>query len=119
MSGDPWQIINDINAGKISDDIDAYNPYITNRFFSFFPDTLYYAQLINQNHNLDPVYQYFFLINTIRPAKRFQKWLKREENADIDVVREYYGYTDVKAKEALLILTEEQLETIRQRIKGE
>jgi hypothetical protein len=115
----PFKIINAINAGKEPDDISAFNPWITNRFFSFFPDTLFFAQLMNLNYDLEPKHQLIFLRNTIRPSKRWQKWMKKTENDKYNIVREWYGFSDRKTKDALAVLTDEQIEIIRIKNKKE
>jgi hypothetical protein len=115
----PFKIINAINAGKEPDDISAFNPWLTNRFFSFFPDTLFFAQYMNMNYDLEPRYQLDFFINTIRPSKRWQKWLKKEQSADYDLIRDYYAFSDKKTKEALAVLTKEQIGMIREKAPKE
>ena len=57
--------------------------------------------------------QFDFLLNSIRPRKRFTKWAKAKKIKDIEYVKEYYGYSNEKAKSALDILDDEQLETIK------
>jgi len=115
----PFSIINDINAGKEVKSPENHNPFIVNRFYSFFPDTLYFAQLMNLNYDLNNRHQISFLINSVRPSKRWQKWLKKEQNADYDAVRDYFRFSDLKTKEALKILTKEQIEVIRNKNKKE
>jgi hypothetical protein len=61
--------------------------------------------------------QYEFLLNTIRPRKRFAKWDKKVDDGDLAVVKEYYGYGDVKASQALQVLTPEQLNHIKQKLQ--
>lgn len=109
----PFSVINDLNAGKEPKEPEKFNPYITHRFFSFFPDTLFFVQLLNLNHDLDPNHQLIFLANTIRPAKRWQKWLRKEQTDKYNTVQEWYRFSDRKTKEALAILTEEQIESLR------
>jgi hypothetical protein len=118
----PFSVINDINAGKEPKNPEKFSPWLTNRFFSFFPDTLFFAQLMNQNYDLDPRLQIGFLINTVRPSKRWQKWLKRnDDKKDLDyaLVQEWYGFSDRKVKEALSVLTEDQIKVIRNKNKKE
>jgi hypothetical protein len=68
---------------------------------------------MNFNCHLDAKLQNDFLINTIRSKKRFAPWLKANKLKDLEYVKEYYGYSDVKAKSALEILSDEQISTIR------
>ena len=75
----------------------AYNGYMINRSLSYFPDTVLAANEMNVNHQLDKKMQFDFLINIIRKRKRFSKWEKKKADGDVDVVKEYYGYNDLKA----------------------
>lgn len=96
----------------------AYVPFLTNRGLSYFPDTVFYANEMNCNPHLDKKLQFDYLINSIRKAKRYSKWAKRNKgDNDIELVQEYYGYSYEKAKMALTILSEDQLETIRKRLE--
>ena len=91
----------------------AYAPFMINRSLSYFNDTVLMANEMNIKHHLDAKLQYQFLINIVRKRKRFSKWIKPELDNDIEVVKEYYGYSNEKAKDALNILTEEQVELIK------
>ena len=93
-----------------------YAPYIINRCLSGFIDTILFANEMNMNSHLDKKLQYDFLINIIRPKKRFSPWLKKEKFNSLELVKQYYGYSDEKAKMALKILTEEQLEFIKSKL---
>lgn len=114
--------LNSINISKtnlMDSDPDAeskYPPYIVNRCFSGFMDTVLLANEMNINPHIDNKLQYDFYINIIRPKKRFSPWLKKEKLDSLDCIKEYYGYSDEKAKTALKILTEEQIEFIKSRL---
>jgi hypothetical protein len=45
--------------------------------------------------------------------RKFQPWQKSETLKDLECVKIYFGYSNDKAKEALRILDEEQLNVIR------
>lgn len=97
----------------------AYPPYIVNRCLGSFKDSVMYANEMNKNSHLPKKLQYDFLINSLKPRKRFSPWYKKETLDDLELVKEYYGYNTDKALNALKILTREQLDTIRERlIKG-
>jgi hypothetical protein len=90
-----------------------YPPFIINRCLSMFWDTLPQANEMNGYHFLSKKVQFHFLLNSIRKKKRFGgKWLSQKKLKNIDIVREYYGYSNEKAREALTILSKEQLESI-------
>jgi hypothetical protein len=99
---------------ETEDDEKDYNAYVVNRALSYHLDCVPYANEINMLHFLDRKLQYDYLLNSIRPMKRkFQAWQKAESVKDLECVKEYFGYSDAKAKEALSILTKDQLSYIR------
>src|SRR6056300_1777847 len=117
----PFDYLNSINWTKkniMKDDIDekAYNPFLVNRTLSYFQDTIAYANIMNQYHHLDNRLQYEFYINIIRQRKRFSKWIKPETSEDIEVIMEYYGYSNEKARQALPLLSSQQLQQLRQKV---
>jgi len=120
-SRSPFDFLQEINYGKkniIVDDIseDQYNSFMVNRGLSYFADTVLMANEMNRNHHLDNKLQNDFLINIVRKKKRFSKWNKPEIVSDVEVVKEYYGYNDEKAKQALSLLTKEQLNILKKKV---
>lgn len=115
--------LNSINLSKknLMEDEDPaweknYPPYIINKCMSHHMDTVMFANEMNQYPGLDKKLQYNFFINTVRPRKRFSPWGKKEKVKDIELVKEFYGYSTEKAMQALRILTENQLEMIRTKL---
>lgn len=94
----------------------GYVPFLTNRALSYFPDTILYSNEMNMNNHLDNKLQFHYLINSIRPKKRFSKWAKRQEDNDIEALMEYYGYNRTKAEAAISLLSPDQLKSIRKRL---
>lgn len=94
-----------------------YAPYIINRCLSGTIDTLMYASEMNKNHSLDKKLQYDFLINSVRSRKRFSPWIKQEKLKDLEVVKSYYKYSNEKAKQALKILSQEQINFIKSKLE--
>jgi hypothetical protein len=91
-----------------------YVPFVVNKAVSFHYDCILYANQMNLCPNIDQRMQYHFYLNSIRSYKRpFQKWHKRQTLEDLDVVKEYYKYSNEKAKEALLVLSDADLMEIR------
>lgn len=122
----PFDYLNSINTtkknlmrGSDNDELAEkdYLPFMVNRGLSYFQDTVALANEMNRYHDVDKKMQYEFLINIIRPRKRFSKWFKKEEDSDIEAVKEYYGYNDQRASQALSILTKEQLQIIKSRLE--
>ena len=89
-----------------------YNPFIVNRAMGFGPDTVIAGNEMNSRHHLDNKMQYDFLRSTVRKAKRYNKWIKAEES-DIEAIQKFFGYSFFKAKEALRILNEDQIDRIK------
>ena len=90
-----------------------YPPYVVNRCLAPFTDTIMLVNEMNKLHHLDKKLQFDFLLNSIRTRKRFAPWLKEEKIDNLECVKEYYGYSNEKAKSALKILNDEQIKTIK------
>ena len=90
-----------------------YSPYIINKCLAPFNDTIMLVNEMNMRHHLDIKLQYDFLLNTIRSKKRYAPWVKADKLKDLEYVKEYYGYSNEKAKAALKILDNEQITTIK------
>ena len=90
-----------------------YSPFIINKCLAPFNDTIMLVNEVNQRHHLDTKLQYDFLLNTIRSKKRYAPWVKADKLKDLEYVKEYFGYSNAKAKAALQILDNEQITTIK------
>ena len=93
-----------------------YPPYIVNRCLSGHLDCIMFANEMNKYPNLDKDMQYSFYLNTLRKKKRFSPWLRKDKVTDLQCVKEYYGYSNEKASQALKILSPQQLDYIKQRL---
>lgn len=109
---------NDMMTGTENDELaeSGYNPYLTNKSLSYFPDTLLYANEMNVLNHVDNKLQYSYLLNSIRPKKRFSKWVKKQEDIDIEAVKQYYKYSTAKAEAALSLLSPQQINEIKKRL---
>ena len=117
----PFTYLNSINFSKedvMVDDVaeKGYNSFLINRSMLYFYDTVGIANVMNRYHHLDNKLQYHFLINIIRKRKRFSKWMKPETESDIEVIKEYYGYSNDKAKQVLSLLSPENIKIIKQKV---
>lgn len=101
----------DVNAAK------EYAPYIINRCLSGHIDCVLFANEMNMCSHLDKDMQYSFYLNSLRKKKRFSPWLRKDKVTDLDCVKQYYGYSNEKASQALKILNKEQLKFIKQRLE--
>jgi hypothetical protein len=123
----PFSFVNEINLGKRdimrdqngehSDLLEKiYNPFITNRSLSYFNDSVLHANEMNKNHHIDSRLQNAYLINSIRKRKRFSKWIKSTELDDLEAVKTCYGYNNEKARQVLTLLSDEQINELKQRV---
>jgi hypothetical protein len=93
-----------------------YTPFLVNRSLSYHKDCIIYANEMNRRHFLDKKLQFNFLLNTIRSQKRpFAKWVKSEKSDDLECIKTVYGYSDTKAREALRLLSDEQIQQLKEK----
>ena len=115
--------LNSINTGKnnlIDEDTDLekkYPSYIVNRCLSGHIDAVMFANEMNKHPNLAKKLQYDFFLNSLRKRKRYSPWLRKEQIENLELVKQYYGYSNEKASNALKILTPEQINFIKQRLE--
>ena len=115
--------LNSINFNKENlikespDIIKDYPPYIINRCLSGHMDCIMFANEMNKYSFLDKDMQYTFYLNILRKRKRFSPWLRKDKISDLEIVKRYYGYSNEKATQALKILSNEQLNFIKQRLE--
>jgi len=121
----PFDYVNSINyskknlmEGTDNDELaeSGYVPFLTNRTLSYFTDTLFYSNEINQYPHVDNKLQYDYLLNSVRPKKRYAKWVKATDSDDLEIVRLYFNYSTNKALQALNVLTPKQLEHITNKV---
>jgi hypothetical protein len=117
-----WDFINAINTNKakLFEDDQAekdYVPFIVNRSLSYFPDTILYANEMNQYPFISKEWQFEFFRTAIPKKKRFSKWAKKDKLTDnFKIVQEYYQTSEKKTLEMISILTEDQIKAIVQRM---
>lgn len=117
----PFDYLNAINTTKkdiIVDDLTekSYSSFMVNRSLSYFHDTAILANEMNRYHHLDNRLQFDFLINMVRKRKRFSKWIKPQIESDVEVVKEYYGYSNEKARQILSLLSPEQINGLKKKV---
>ena len=119
----PFDFVKQINYGKknlIDENPELekeYKQYIINRALSFNYDTVLYANEMNVKNHVDSKLQFDFFLNTIRPKKRYGKWLKRENNGILELIKEYYKCSYAKARDYTTLLDDSQLDIIKQRLE--
>ena len=113
--------LNSINQTKenLTEDPNAikdYPPNIINKCLSAHLDCILFANEMNKYPALDRDMQYNFYLNSLRKRKRFSPWMRKDKISNLDLVKQYYGYSNEKAMQALNILSKQQLEFIKQRL---
>tara|TARA_R110001632_G_scaffold89995_1_gene193617 strand:+ start:3046 stop:3441 length:396 start_codon:yes stop_codon:yes gene_type:complete len=118
----PFDYLNAVNFNKtnIIEDSDnpklaegLYPPFLVNRGLSYFTDTILFANEMNIRHHCDHKLQFEFFLNTIRKRKRFSKWFKKEQDANLDIIMSHYDYSYEKAKQVVTLFSEQQLQQLR------
>lgn len=112
----PFDYLNTITYSKTDimteDNESQYPAFIINRGLGFGADTVIAANEMNSRTHIDYRMQYDFLRHVIRKSKRYNKWIKAEES-NLEAVKEYFGYSYNKAKEALTLLSDKEIAEIK------
>lgn len=117
----PFDYVNSILQNKKNLIVDeetekGYAPFLVNRSLSYHIDTVPFANEMNRRHFLDKKMQFDFLLNTVRSKKRpFAKWAKAEKNDDLECIKQIYGFSDTKARDALRLLSDEQIQELKEK----
>lgn len=119
----PFDFLNSINMTKknLMDTPDPevekqYVPFVVNRSMSYFGDTVLFANEMNRLHHTSKKMQYEFHLNLVRKRKRFSKWAKKADDSNVNIVKEYYGYSQAKAEEAVKLLSADQLTELERKL---
>lgn len=96
-----------------------YSPFLINKCLAKHKDTFYFAFILNQNPDIPKEEHYEYLLHSVRPAKRFARIKKGVTDPDIELIKKHYKYNETRAKEALKILTKDQIEKIKELYKHE
>tara|TARA_R110000744_G_scaffold97936_6_gene189186 strand:- start:569 stop:955 length:387 start_codon:yes stop_codon:yes gene_type:complete len=94
----------------------GYTPFIVNRCLSYFMDTVLYANEMNMRPETGKKMQFDYLQKSIRKNKRYSKWLKQESVENLDTIKQFYGYSDTKAKEVMDILSDDDIQFMRDKL---
>jgi hypothetical protein len=113
----PFDFINDITHKKENiltlDNEKDYSPFLTNRALSYHQDTVLLANEMNRCSHIDHALQHHFLLHAIRKRKRFSKWAKKSVPAKVEVIKEYYGYSDAKAEAVQDLISDETIKEMK------
>ena len=105
----PFDYVKSINKKTYEYDLSGYNPFLTNRAFAGFIDTIMFAEQMNQHSDLSPYLQYQFYYYGVRKGSRFDPISKPSEPEGLEVVMAYYNYSKQKALEVMSLLTKKNI----------
>jgi hypothetical protein len=88
----------------------GYSPFMVNRGLALYQDTVLFANEMNRNSHLPNRLQYDFLREGIRARRRFSKWPKKSVPERIEIIKEYYGYSNTKAESIADLVSDEDIE---------
>ena len=95
----------------------AYQPFLTNRSLSYFIDTVLLANEMNMRHDADNKLQYEYFLNSVRPRKRFAKWVKNNTHNDLEIIMEYHDCSLQKAREYARVLSDDALSVMKEKLE--
>ena len=87
---------------------------MSNKSLSYFTDTVLHANEMNRYAHLDNRLQYEYYLNAVRKRKRFSRWDKNNKSEKFDLIKEYYGYSDRKVNEVMDLISDKELEQIKE-----
>lgn len=117
-----WRYENSINKKNghidISKETVGYSAWRTNGILSNFIDTIMHSNQMNMNYDITDQMQYDYYYYAVRKNNRFFKKDKKEDdNTDFALVQEFYKYNNERTREALRILSPEQINEIKRRLE--
>ena len=107
-------IVRESNNPELAEKL--YHSFMVNRALSYHIDTILYANEMNLYSEIPAIMQNDYYLNSTRPKKRYAKWHKRLEDEAIEVIQEFYGVSMAKALDIYKVLTEDQIDAIKQKI---
>jgi hypothetical protein len=98
---------------KDEKDVRLYPAFVVNKCLSYFTDTLYHANEMNCHPWLDSKSQFDFYRLSVRKKKRFSHWIRKDTEENITVIKQVFGYNDMKAREVLNILSTTDIDNLK------
>ena len=93
-----------------------YVPYIVNRGFTNFEDSILHANEMNQRAHLFKDAQFQYYRGVLRKRKRFSKWPKADKSKDLDSIQEVYQCNRTIAKLYLKALSTADLKEVHSKL---
>lgn len=119
-----WRYENSVVSGKRKLEIDGdYSQWRTNIILSNYTDLVRVANIMSENYHVTDQMHYDFLYGYIRKFNRKggkketdkEKKDRKQKEELLNLISEYYKYNTVRSKEALRLLTADQIEFIKKK----
>jgi hypothetical protein len=94
-----------------------YVPYVVNRGFTNFEDTILHANEMNRCHHLFPAAQFDYYRSVLRKRKRFSKWPKADKDKKLDTIQQIYSCNRTVAKLLGKSLTEQDMKCLYDKLE--
>lgn len=107
-------LINDSDNPDLIEDL--YAPFIVNRGFALFSDSVLHANEMNMRPHLFKDAQFQYYRGVLRKRKRFSKWPKADKSKDLDALQQVYSCNRTVAKMYLKVLTKDQLQQVHEQL---
>ena len=117
----PFEYANDLMI-KESYDVDIeqrkdYKEFIINRSLSHQLDLIYIINEINRYPDVEKKLHYDFLHNVIPKKKRpYKHWINGKKLENIEIIKEFFKYSNSKAETALAVLTDGDIDYIKNKL---
>lgn len=98
------------------EDIEGYNPFVVNQALSNHIDCILFTNEMNLCSFLPNRMQYDYYFHSIRKGKRPFAFAKKIIDDNLLAIKEYFEYSNTKAKEISRILTIEQLGVVKKTV---
>lgn len=109
-----WSDIEAINNNEYKKVESSYAPFIVNRNFSLFRETIFIANEANMFGNSVTLQQHFdYYLGLLTKRRRYKKWPQKLEIPEvISAISEFYGVSTEKALEYKPLMKEEWLKEL-------
>jgi hypothetical protein len=102
---------------EIPDEMEKkYNPFITNKAFSFHLDTILHANEMNSKHWLFKDAQFRYYLGALRPRYRKSEWFKAKKDSDLDNIQQVFQCNRTVAKQYMKVLSKENMQIINNKV---
>jgi hypothetical protein len=109
-----------ITKEKHDDDVPDrkdYKQFLINRTLSYHGDLIHHINEMNRYPDIGDKPHYDFVYSSVSKKKRKKKyWAKGKKYENLQIVKEYYNYSNTKAIIALSVLSDKDIKNIKDRL---